>query len=127
MKPFLNWLATKGVFLKACDIISVVERDDVVRFETVVKNAEVNGWDEPRAFAEFRSYLVEWLTREPLHLAADGAPLRVMCEMLLDPDEGPLIGGYGCEDLDSRDFNRVRAKLFGMYDLPLARFAGFFP
>ena len=62
-----------------------------------------------------------------MHLEAGGAPSRAMCEMLLDPEEGPLMGGYGYKHLNFRDFNRARAQLLSLYNLPLARFAAFLP
>ena len=85
------------MLFEACAVISVMEHGSAVRFETVEENAKLNGWDERGGFAEFRACLVGWLTGSPLHLEAKGAPLRVMCEMLLDPEEGPLMGGYGYE------------------------------
>ena len=90
-----------------------MEPEAVAKFHEVLENAKFNGWDERRAFGEFRACLTSWLTGSPFYLG--GMTLRVICEMLLNPREGPLQGGYGFEHLDFREFNRVRDRLFEAY------------
>ena len=90
----------------------------MTKFHEVLENAKLNGWDERRAFGEFRDCLTGWLAGSPLYLG--GETLRVICEMLLNPQEGPLQGGYGFEHLDFREFNRARDRLFGAYGVSVA-------
>ena len=100
-----------------------MEPEEVARFDAVVNDARLNGWDERRGFDEFRACLADWLTGSPLHLHANGVLLRILCETLLDPEAGPLKGGYGFEYLDFTGFNRARGRLFELYNIPAPRFS----
>ena len=82
-----------------------MEREEVARFDAVVNDSRLNGWDERRGFGEFRVCLADCLTGDPFHLDANGALLRILCDTLLDPEAGPLKGGHGFEYLDFKGFN----------------------
>ena len=46
-----------------------------------------------------------------------------LCDILMDHTKGALLGRYGHEWLDFHNLNKVHARLFLLYGLPLTRFA----
>ena len=96
---------------------------DEARLDRVLREARTEGHDQKRAFAEFRAVLEEWLQNGPLNVS-EGNPLAgKLCDMFMDPDEGPVTGGEGIEHLNFAVLNRMRRRLFEQYGLPLTRFA----